>query len=132
MVARIAASAARYAWVAPATLAGGALVILVVAFGGRIRIVQGVVEGTGGVLATWLAARVRFCAITLGHVVLALDERTAEACRAHERVHVRQYERWGGLFFAAYLAESAWQALRGGDAYHDNRFEREARRLAGG
>ncbi|HMO84113.1 MAG TPA: hypothetical protein PKC18_04240 [Lacipirellulaceae bacterium] len=49
-----------------------------------------------------------------------------EACRAHELVHVRQYERWGPLFVPAYLACSAVIWLRGGDAYLDNPFEREA------
>ena len=96
-----------------------------------MRLVDGVIEAHGGRLGSAIARHCRFCAITFGHVVLATDARTTERCRAHERVHVRQYERWGALFFVAYVASSAWQALGGGDAYRDNRFEREARHVAG-
>lgn len=65
-------------------------------------------------------------AITLGHVVLAQDRDFLVRSRAHERVHVRQYERWGVLFPLAYLLASGWVAVRGGDVYRDNCFEREA------
>ena len=65
-------------------------------------------------------------AITFGHVVLARDQASLDWTRAHERVHVRQYERWGALFVPAYLAAGLWVALRGGHAYFDNPFEREA------
>jgi hypothetical protein len=41
-------------------------------------------------------------------------------------VHVRQYERYGVLFFPAYLAASLAALASGGDPYVDNRFEREA------
>jgi hypothetical protein len=47
-------------------------------------------------------------------------------------VHVRQYERWGVLFFPLYAASSLWQLARGRDPYRDNRFEREAFRLGSG
>jgi hypothetical protein len=43
-------------------------------------------------------------AITLGHVVLATTESALKKTRSHERVHVRQYERWGPFFIPAYLA----------------------------
>jgi len=76
--------------------------------------------------------RLPFAAITLGHVVLAVDAREMRRWRAHERVHVAQYERWGPLFLPAYLASSLWQWFRGRRAYWDNRFEVEARRVAGG
>jgi hypothetical protein len=55
-----------------------------------------------------------------------------EACRAHERVHVRQCERWGIFFLPAYLGGSLWAAMRGGDPYRDNPFEREAFEKGGG
>jgi heme A synthase len=119
------------AWAFPATLIGLVLALLVVATGGQVRIVDGVVEAADGALAGWLRPRARFCAITFGHVVLALDRDTHRRCRAHERVHVRQYERWGAVFLVAYVGSSLWQRLRGRDAYRDNRFEREARRIAG-
>ena len=48
--------------------------------------------------------------------------------RAHELVHVRQYERWGPLFVPAYLAASAWMLVSGRDPYYDNHFERAAYR----
>ncbi len=52
-----------------------------------------------------------------------LDDRLLE----HELVHVRQYERWGILLWPAYAVASLWAKLRGGDAYRDNHFERQAR-----
>jgi hypothetical protein len=69
-------------------------------------------------------------AITLGHVVLAQSEADLVRTRAHERIHVRQYERWGPFFPALYLVASLIAFLEGGDAYFDNRFEREAREAA--
>ena len=75
--------------------------------------------------------RLPFRAITLGHVVLAATHAERDAFRAHERVHVRQYERWGLLFFLAYPLASAWAVLNGGRAYRDNVFEVAARREAG-
>jgi hypothetical protein len=65
-------------------------------------------------------------AITLGHVILARDPATAARLRTHEHTHVRQYERWGVVFPFAYLASSAIAVMKGGDAYRDNVFEREA------
>ena len=88
---------------------------------------------TGGLLAAVcrrLPASLRFEAITLGHVVLGLDTACLDGARAHEQVHVRQYERWGPLFVPLYLASSGWQWLRGGCPYRDNHFERDAYALA--
>ncbi|MAI31120.1 MAG: hypothetical protein CBE00_02055 [Planctomycetaceae bacterium TMED240] len=42
-------------------------------------------------------------AIALGHVLLARDQKTLGRTRTVERVHVRQYERWGIMFVPAYL-----------------------------
>lgn len=120
-----------YAWAAPATLAGLVLALLGCASGARARSRDGVLEVAGGSLGAWLRARdCPFVALTLGHVVLAVDARALDACRAHELAHVRQYERLGPLFLPLYAASSLWQALRGRDAYRDNRFEREAREAA--
>lgn len=55
-----------------------------------------------------------------------LDDATFD----HELVHVRQYERWGIAFWPAYLLSSLWVRIRGGNAYWDNPFERQARRGA--
>jgi hypothetical protein len=67
-----------------------------------------------------------FSAITLGHVILGADHATLASVRSHEQVHVRQYERWGVLFFPLYLGSSALAWMRGGDPYRDNAFEQEA------
>jgi hypothetical protein len=66
-------------------------------------------------------------AITLGHVILARDLACAARWRAHEMVHVRQFERWGALMPIAYAAASLIAWWRGGDAYWDNAFEVDAR-----
>ena len=69
--------------------------------------------------------------MTLGHVVLGVDGPALDFTRPHERVHVRQCERWGPLFIPAYLLASAYQRARGRHAYRDNPFEREAYDTAG-
>jgi hypothetical protein len=66
-------------------------------------------------------------AITFGDVVLGTGRAALDSTRAHERVHVRQYERWGPLFIPLYLAASLWAAVRGRHPYYDNPFERAAR-----
>ncbi len=78
-----------------------------------------------------LARSLPFRGITFGHVIIAVTEEEMERLRAHERVHVRQYERWGILFFPAYLASSLWQFMRGRRAYWDNYFEVQARDESG-
>ena len=123
----------RYAWAAPASLPGLAAGVLVLALGGTVRRVDGVLEFAGGAIADCamrLPERMRFGAITFGHVILGLDTRTLEHCRCHEHVHVAQYERWGVLFFPLYAASSLVQLARGRDPYRDNCFEREAYRRA--
>ena len=98
----------------------------------RLRRVCAYVWAAPGRAGLWLARRrVRFAALTLGHVVLAVDARSLTALRAHEREHVRQYERWGALFGPAYLLSVLWQVLRGADPYRANRFERQAYAVAG-
>ncbi|HET7732063.1 MAG TPA: hypothetical protein VFK48_18720 [Usitatibacter sp.] len=119
----------RYAWAAPATLIGLLAGALCLGLGGHVRRVEGTLEFGGGALGRFvrgLPERMRFGAITLGHAIVGLDGETLEHCRAHERVHVRQYERWGVLFFPLYAASSIAQWARGRDPYRDNRFEREA------
>jgi hypothetical protein len=70
-------------------------------------------------------------AITFGHVVLGRDRESLSMTRAHERVHVRQYEMWGPAFIPAYLAATAYAVASGHDGYRDNVFEREAARGSG-
>jgi hypothetical protein len=71
-----------------------------------------------------------FVAVTLGHVVIARSTADQRRLRAHESIHVAQYERWGPLFLVAYPAESMLQFLLGRRPYLDNRFEVQARRLS--
>jgi hypothetical protein len=121
----------RYLWAAPTTLPG--LSVAMMAFrGGRLTCVDGVIEGHGP-LVRWALRyltpmRGGIAAITLGHVVLATDACALEWTRAHERVHVSQYERWGPFFLPAYAAASLWACAQRRDPYVDNYFEREAGR----
>lgn len=118
-----------YLWAAPATLVGLAFAALALAGGARARWIEGALEVGGGrarAAILRLPEGLRFGAITFGHVIIGLDAEVLERVRSHEQVHVRQYERWGLLFFPLYLGSSLWQLLRGRDPYRDNRFEREA------
>lgn len=120
----------RYLWAGPNTLLG-LIVAPVALIGGRVRVERGVVELDGPAVA-WLLRRLiplkgGALALTVGHVVLARDERAMARCRTHERVHVRQYERWGPLFIPAYVLASIVAFLQGRHYYLDNIFEREAR-----
>ena len=120
---------ARYLWPAPWTVFGLACAIAAWAVGARWSRHGNTLEVTGGrLLHAWtgLPGCSRFGAITLGHVILAIDAPTADHLRAHERVHVRQYEAWGLLFVPAYLGASVWQWLRGRDPHRDNPFEKAA------
>lgn len=117
---------AKYLWAGPNTSFGIATGWIL---GGRFRLVDGVVEIHGPQVAAalarlWLPAM----AITLGHCVLGQSLEALETTRAHERIHVRQYERWGPLFIPAYLL--AWTVLTcaGRDGYRENPFEIEAYR----
>jgi hypothetical protein len=51
--------------------------------------------------------------------------------RSHEHAHVRQYERWGVLFFPLYAGASVLAWLGAGSPYWHNHFEQQARREAG-
>lgn len=124
----------RYLWAAPTTLVGLAVATLALP-GGRLTCVDGVVEAHGPLLR-WVLSHLTLirggvAAITLGHVVVATDAKALEWTRAHERVHVRQCERWGPLFLPAYAAASLWGFAHGRHPYLCNAFEREAWRSAG-
>ncbi len=120
----------RYLWALPNSVIGLAVGCAGLLGGGRVRVVDGTLE-IHGVAIAWLLRRLvpiggGAAAITLGHVVLGRSEHSLERCRAHERIHVRQYERWGLLFLPAYFVSSLVALLKGADPYRDNRFEREA------
>lgn len=120
----------RYLWAAPLSVSGLAIAGISRVTGGGVSLVTGVVEAHGGWpgrLLPHLGVGVRPAAITIGHVVMAVDQDTLERTRNHERVHVAQAERWGILFPLAYLMAAGAALLRGGHPYWDNRFEQEAR-----
>ena len=120
-------------WAAPCSAVGLALAAPLLLLGGRARPRAGTLEVSwrhDAAACGRLARRLPFEAITLGHVILGVTAQALERSRAHERVHVRQYERWGLLFFPAYAASSLWQWLRGRRPYWDNAFEIEARKKA--
>jgi hypothetical protein len=113
-----------YLWPLPYTLAGVAIGLLL---SGRFRTVDGVIEIQGPLIARVLKRMyLPAMAMTLGHVVFGQNEVALAITRRHERVHVRQYERWGPLFVPAYLLISLLLYLRGRDGYRDNPFEIEA------
>ena len=120
----------RYLWAAPTTVIGLVFVGLALLSGGRAQLVDGVIEAHGGLCRFFLRRctllRGGASALTLGHVVLGRDRACLDVTRSHERVHVRQVERWGPLFLPAYGIASLAAWWRGGNAYRDNRFEREA------
>jgi hypothetical protein len=66
-------------------------------------------------------------AIALGHVIIAEHQGLSARVLVHELAHVRQAMRWGIFFPFVYLASSAWAAIRGRDAYWNNKFEIAAR-----
>lgn len=115
----------RYAWAAPCTAVGLVPAILALLAGGSARVQSGVIEVA--LSATERASRIPFGAITFGHVILGRNARMLAELRSHERVHVRQYERWGLFFFLAYPASSLYQLLRGRNPYWFNHFEVQCR-----
>lgn len=120
-------------WASPWTAVGLAAGAFGLATGGRVQRPGVAIEFHGGAVP-WIISRwpcgPYTMAMTLGHVVLGRDEVCLDVTRAHELVHIRQYERWGPLFIPAYLLCSALIWVRGGDAYRDNPFEREAYAVA--
>jgi hypothetical protein len=111
---------ARYAWAAPATTVGLVGALAALSMGATAGVVDGVLEVGGGRLAKWVArlpTALRFEALTLGHVVIGATHGALCEVRSQERVHVRQYERWGVLFFPLYLGSRLVQWLRGRHPY---------------
>jgi hypothetical protein len=126
------AAAARilaYVWAAPYTVLGLAVGSVGILFGAKARRHHGVIEIFGGRMGQALGGLRQpfgFSAMTLGHVILAVDRSALAQLRTHEHVHVRQYERWGPLFLPAYFLSSLLQLLRGRNPYRENHFERQA------
>jgi hypothetical protein len=120
-----------YLWPFPVTLLGLLLALIARSSGGMLQRVDGVLEAAGGWPARVLRRGFPFsgavAAITLGHVVVGVSQDALSATRAHERAHVRQFERWGVLMLVLYPLAGLIAWVRGGNPYRDNFFEREAR-----
>ncbi len=118
-----------FMWASPYTLLGLSIGLLGLATGGCMRRKGRVLECYGGVVS-WLVRRLPpgplTLAMTLGHTILGQSAASLDLAHEHELVHVAQFERWGPLMGPAYLLASVFVWLRGGDAYRDNPFEREA------
>src|SRR5262245_39491794 len=85
-------------WASPNTLLGLFIGTIGLAFGSKGRFVEGAFEFHSG-LIRWLLRKVPgpaggAAAMTIGHVILGLDQLALDSSRVHEHVHVRQYERW--------------------------------------
>ncbi|TWT92062.1 hypothetical protein [Stieleria varia] len=113
-----------YLWSLPNTLLAITIGLLLM---GRFQLVDGVVEIHGRRVAAVLRRLpVPASAMTLGHAVFGQTLDTLQITRRHERVHVRQYERWGPFFVPAYVLISLILYARGRDGYRENPFEIEA------
>jgi membrane protein YqaA with SNARE-associated domain len=123
-------SLVRYLWASPNSLIGLLFAPAAVFTPGGVELVDGVLELQAPLIAWTLKHCSPMCggvaAITLGHVVLGRDRDALVQTRAHEHVHVRQYERWGPAFIPAYLLASLWGVVTGAGAYDGNVFERAA------
>ncbi|MCU0933610.1 MAG: hypothetical protein MUE86_04020 [Thiobacillaceae bacterium] len=121
----------RFAWPSPCSAVGAVFAVLVILLGGSCRRVGGAIEvalrAQQAQVPPW-AARSAFGGITLGHVILGQSHELLAHLRAHERVHVRQYEVLGPLFFLAYPLASLCAGLRGRSPYSGNFFEMQAHR----
>ena len=121
------------AWASPYSLIGLTVGVIGILTGGMGRHRLGALEFYGGATA-WLVRHLptgpTTLGMTLGHVIIGQSPEGLDRCALHERVHVRQFERWGPLMGPAYLLSSAWLWCRGRDAYRDNPFERQAYREA--
>jgi hypothetical protein len=117
-----------YLWAGPNSALGMLVGCLALVSGGGMQIRRSCVEFYGGWLEKLLdrLPPQRVQAMTLGHTILGTNRAALEACRDHEQVHVRQYERWGAFFIPAYLGFSLYLWLRGRDYYLENPFEIEA------
>lgn len=125
---------AKYLWALPMSCVGLLVVPFVLASGGIASFCAGTIEAGGGILAAILSGifpRFRIDAITVGHVILGRSREGLARCRAHELIHVRQYERWGPIFPLLYLSSSAMAIIRGEDPYRSNIFEQEASSVGG-
>jgi hypothetical protein len=124
-----------YLWAGPVSIIGLFLGALCFLTGGSVRLVDGVLEASGGILKPLLHRVLPgfpIGAITLGHVVLAQDASNISASRIHERAHVAQFARWGFFFPLAYAIASLVAIRQRQPLYRGNKYEREAFERAAG
>jgi hypothetical protein len=119
-------------WALPLTLLGLLLALPVYVLRGHVQLIRGptVAILVRGPFADWMLGKHPFgamSAMALGHIIIAENQGLSSRVLIHELAHVRQATRWGIFFPFAYLASSAWAAIRGRDAYWHNKFEIAAR-----
>ena len=119
-------------WALPLTLLGILLALPVLAIHGQVQLIRGptIALLVRGPFADRMLSRHPFgamSAMALGHIIISENQGLSSRILIHELAHVRQAMRWGLLFPFAYLASSAWAAIRGRDAYWHNKFEIDAR-----
>jgi hypothetical protein len=121
-----------WVWALPVTVFGLVQALVGARFHsvGRWGVLQFVSRERGPVAA--FMRRFNVGAYTLGATITYArpDGPDDAALRAHERAHVVQTMIWGPLMGIVYPAASLWAALRGGEPYRDNVFERRARAAA--
>lgn len=121
-------------WASPNTLAGLLIAGANCCTGGKIRFRQGALESFGG----WVAKGIRrfptgptTAGVTLGHIIFGQSADGLDSVKNHERVHVKQYERFGPFFLPIYFSMSAIAWWYGKDPYRDNPLEIEAYKVKG-
>ncbi len=114
-------------WASPYTILGLMIGLLGLCTRGRVLRRWPLEFCDGGVC--WLLEHLPsdyVMAMTLGHVILGRTETALDICREHERVHVRQYERWGPFLYPAYFGCLLILRWRGKDGYLENPFAKQA------
>ena len=120
---------AGFLWAVPCSAIGLLLGVPVLLAGGRARRAGPALEiylHEGAVPARSRCARLPFSAITFGHVIIGTSSQRLDVLRAHEPVHVAQYERLGPLFLILYPLASVVAVVCGKGAHAGNYFEVQA------
>jgi hypothetical protein len=121
-----------YLWTLPTSALALPLIVINAITGGSTHLHEGVVEIHGRSVRRFLSSRAfRAAALTLGHVVLNVDDTARLLYRSHEFVHVRQAEKWGPLFVPLYLGLMVRTWRKTGRGYWNHPWEVEAREISG-
>ena len=117
----------------PCTGIGVILAVPVLLAGGKARRAGPAIEvylHEGSARAGGAYRRLPFSAITFGHVIIGIGSSELDCLRAHELVHVRQYEWLGPLFLALYPLASLVALVRGKGIHAGNYFEVQANAIS--